>query len=205
MLELSLYALGVMYSPGPVNLHALNMSLKGGFKVTIPFNLGVGVSMFGFFLFFGITGGELINDDVLKYMALIGSGYILYLAYRLYSSQPDIELPDTISDKNRTSFSLFGEGLLMQLLNPKAIVATVPVGTLYFPAMDLSTDQIFMGSAILAILAIWAPGSYALIGHYVGGTIRNPLCFLIFNRSLATLLVWTALSTAWPYLQAFMA
>jgi len=200
MLELTLYAIGVMYSPGPVNLHALNMGTQGGFHRSIPFCLGVGIAMYCLFIGFGLTGEKIVGPNSMKYIALVGSGYILYLAYRIYTASPGLEKIEDIPKHNPKYFALFGEGFLMQILNPKGIVATVPIGTLYFPALDLSTGQILISSGLLAFLAMGAPGSYSALGRLVGSTIRNPRYFLIFNRSLAALLVWTALSTALPYL-----
>ncbi|MEH6474548.1 MAG: LysE family translocator [Sneathiella sp.] len=200
MLELTLYAIGVMYSPGPVNLHALNMGTQSGFRRSIPFCLGVGSAMFCLFMVFGLTGEKIVGPTSMKYIVLVGSGYILYLAYRIYTASPSLENLEDIPQHNPEYFALYGEGLLMQILNPKGIIATVPIGTLYFPALDLSTGQILISSGLLAFLAMGAPGSYSALGRLVGSTIRNPQYFHIFNRSLAALLVWTALSTALPYL-----
>ena len=44
-MEIFLYTLSVMYSPGPVNFMGLNSGLTGQFKKTIYFFMGVGCAM----------------------------------------------------------------------------------------------------------------------------------------------------------------
>lgn len=56
MLEIVAYALGVMYTPGPVNLLGLNAGLNGQARTSLGFFVGVGAAMLTLFLIFGWVG-----------------------------------------------------------------------------------------------------------------------------------------------------
>ncbi|MFD2016790.1 LysE family transporter [Vibrio olivae] len=95
MLEILLYALGVMYTPGPVNLIALNNGIQKQGARAIHFYIGVGVAMFIFFFGFSLLGAEFIQRDWLFYFSLIGCTYIVYLAYKIAKSSVDLSKETT--------------------------------------------------------------------------------------------------------------
>ena len=58
---------------------------------------------------------------------------------------------------------------------------------------------ILLWSLALTVLAIGAPGSYALIGHFLGNRITTPAFFTWFNRVMAVLLFYVAASIAYEF------
>lgn len=194
MLELLVYLLGVMYSPGPVNLFALNMGMKNRFSQTLPFHIGVGSAMFFLFLLFGLSGDKLISPVHMKYIGALGIIYILYLARRLYFARVDTGASQVKRVISKSVFQMFRDGFAMQLLNPKGIIATLPVGTIYFPKLELTGTEMIISSGLLALLAVGSPASYAFLGQYIETKLSNPKYFTVFNKVLAGLLVWSAVS-----------
>ena len=63
MIEIFAYAIGVMYTPGPVNLLSLNTGLNGHAKASTGYYFGVGSAMLLLFLSFGWLGSALIGRD----------------------------------------------------------------------------------------------------------------------------------------------
>ncbi|MTI61912.1 MAG: hypothetical protein FH762_18360 [Firmicutes bacterium] len=64
MSGLFLYALGVMYSPGPVNLLGINIGLRNQIKKSITFYTGIGSSLFMYFIVLGFTGEKIIKKNI---------------------------------------------------------------------------------------------------------------------------------------------
>ncbi len=194
MLEILAYAIGVMYTPGPINLLGLHSGLNGKSREHIGFFIGVGCAMFILFILLGYLGLTFINPTLLPYVSLIGCSYILYIAWKVVRS--NINITDNAAKVSVLSFS---NGLIMQLLNPKALVATLPISTIQFPAAGISGGAIFVWSCFLATLAFGAPGSYSLVGMLMGKKIENPGYFKVFNLLMSGLLIFVALSIGYEH------
>ena len=193
MLTIIAYALGVMYSPGPVNLLGLNVGINGQAKQSLGFCLGVGTAMLAYLLLLGWAGAAWIKDDTLIVVSALGCGYIVYLASKIARSSVDISEPATTS-----RLVNYRDGLVMQLLNPKAIVATLPIATLQFPAAGIQGVSLVVWALGLAMLAAGAPGSYMVLGSLVGHRIKSPGIVKGFNWLMAGLLVAVHLTQSDP-------
>ncbi|WP_438765451.1 LysE family translocator [Kushneria sp. TE3] len=194
MLAIIIYALGIMYSPGPVNLLGLNMGLHGQGRRSFGFCLGVGLAMLVLFLLFGLAGAAWVQPNVLALFGALGCGYILYLAVKIARASVD---PASLNQTPRMLH--FRDGLIMQLGNPKGVIATLPIATLQFPAAGIHGGLLIVWSLGLAALAVGAPGSYALLGTLLGRRLESARLFRGINLVMATLLVGVALSMGWEH------
>lgn len=186
MLEMFLYGIGVMYTPGPVNLLGANQGFNKKFKHSISFFVGVGVAMFVLFTIYSYTGQKLIKKEYLIYISLIGSCYIIYLAYKIYTERTTIH---PTSHKNNITFK---DGFFMQLLNPKASLAALPIATINFPANDITGIKITFMSFLFMVLVIGAPSTYCIIGQFFSKLIKNNGILIIFNKIMAIILIYVA-------------
>ncbi|WP_414932713.1 LysE family translocator [Vibrio europaeus] len=194
MSEIFAYAIGVMYTPGPVNLLGLHSGLNRNTRSHLGFFIGVGMAMFILFVMLGFIGLKVINPQVLPFISLAGCLYILHIAWKVAGA--NVELSQETSNSNSLSFR---DGLFMQLLNPKALVATLPVSTIQFPSVGITGGAIVLWSLVLAILAFGAPTSYSLAGLVLGKRISNPSYFKVFNLLMATLLVYVSLTIGYEH------
>ena len=193
MADIFAYAIGIMYTPGPINLLGLSSGLNKQTRSHLGFFIGVGSAMFILFVLLGYLGLQVINPQFLPYVSLIGCGYILYIAWKVAKAK--VQVSDTSAD---ASLSFF-DGLFMQLLNPKALVATLPIATIQFPSADITGAAIVFWSLILTILAFGAPTSYSLAGLMLGKQVSRPGVFNVFNKLMAVLLVYVALMIAYEH------
>tara|TARA_Y100000310_G_scaffold5177_1_gene6066 strand:- start:2 stop:604 length:603 start_codon:yes stop_codon:yes gene_type:complete len=193
MADIFAYAIGIMYTPGPINLLGLSSGLNKQTRSHLGFFIGVGSAMFILFVLLGYLGLQVINPQFLPYVSLIGCGYILYIAWKVAKAK--VQVNDASAD---ASLSFF-DGLFMQLLNPKALVATLPIATIQFPSADITGAAIVFWSFILAILAFGAPTSYSLAGLVLGKQVSRPGVFYVFNKLMAILLVYVALMIAYEH------
>ena len=193
MADIFAYAIGIMYTPGPINLLGLSSGLNKQTRSHLGFFIGVGSAMFILFVLLGYLGLQVINPQFLPYVSLIGCGYILYIAWKVAKAK--VQVSDTSAD---ASLSFF-DGLFMQLLNPKALVATLPIATIQFPSADITGAAIVFWSLILAILAFGAPTSYSLAGLVLGKQVSRTGVFNVFNKLMAVLLVYVALMIAYEH------
>lgn len=194
MLEIFAYAIGVMYTPGPINLLGLHSGLNRKTRSHLGFFIGVAMAMFILFVFLGYVGLQVINPQILPFISLAGCMYILYIAWKVANAHVVVKQEDTSSKSLR-----FRDGLFMQLLNPKALVATLPISTIQFPSVGITGISVLLWSSVLAVLAFGAPSSYSLAGLALGKRISNPNYFKVFNLLMAALLVYVSVTIGYEH------
>jgi threonine/homoserine/homoserine lactone efflux protein len=192
--EIFVYAVGVMYTPGPVNLLGLNAGLNGQIRASIGFFVGVGLAMLILLLLFGFVGAEVVGGGNLRYVSAVGCLYIAYLAVKIAYSTVNFD-----AERQAAAELRFTNGLFMQLVNPKGTIATLPIATIQFPAASIDGTALVFWSAVLAAMAVGAPGGYALVGELLGKRIYRPAVFRVFNLVMASLLLYVAVSIAYDF------
>jgi homoserine/homoserine lactone efflux protein len=185
------------FSPGPMTLLLLSLGLKDGLRRSLPAQFGASVSYLVSILIFAVGFSELIKDYPLitRIIQVVGVAYILYLAYKQWtSSGVTITAHDATPENAR---SLFGKGLLTGLSNPKAIIL--------FSAVFPQFAAIGQGSAAadIAILGLtflllqFASGClYCYFGQRIKHVLENPKRRVLLQRATAVLLLGVALMLA---------
>ncbi len=187
MLEIIVYAFGIMYSPGPANTLALFAGVNGQGWRAFLYCVGVGLAMLIWFLVIGYLGSEIIPKGYQSVISILGGGYIAYLAIKIMQSSFQQK---TNNDKN--AVVNFRMGLVLQLCNPKAMVAIVPIVTVQFPRMQIEGAQIALWSLGLSMIAFGAPSTYLLVGSCLKKAATNPNVMAWLNRIMAMLLFFVA-------------
>ncbi|CAI3103233.1 Cysteine/O-acetylserine efflux protein [Acinetobacter calcoaceticus] len=195
-MEIFLYTLSVMYSPGPVNFMGLNSGLTGQFKKTIYFFMGVGCAMLMLFMIFGYAGAAIIPQKALHYIALLGACYTFYLAFQMLKA--DIDINNEATEIQTLSF---WNGFWIQTLNPKGILVILPVTTIMYPTAHITGIQIFLVSLLISIGAAGAPCLYSWAGAMLGKKIKNKIWFNRLNKTMAMMLIISGIFMLYDFLK----
>ena len=162
-----------------------------GFVKTIPHALGIvaGVQLLIISLSLGLIA--LFNEypyiqEILKF---IGSCYLVYLAYRIYTSN----LSD---DKNTPKPITFIESLLFQFVNPKGVMMAISIISIYSNFENFIFIDSYKAGVILILLSclvtnLFSVISWTLIGIFLENLIKSSKAIKIFNISMSSLLVLT--------------
>lgn len=181
------YVFVTSFTPGPNNLMSLSNASRYGFKRSINFNFGV---FAGFFLVIALC--SLFSVGLYKYipsikpvMTVVGATYILWLAWKTLKSKPS----DAEDVQNQYGFI---EGLLLQFVNPKAILYGITtVSTFIIPYYDSPT--ILLAFAVfLALIGFISTCCWALFGSLFQKFLTNHT--QLFNLVMTALLVYCAVS-----------
>lgn len=194
MLGIVLYAIGVMYTPGPVNLISLTNGMQRRVADHIPFSIGVASALCFWFLLVGYTGRAVLNEKMLPVVAGLGVCFILYLAYKILSSSVDTE-----QDSKPVAALNYKDGLLMQVLNPKSFLVVLPVATVQFPAAGIEGTGIAVWSILLGIMGFGAPFLYAVFGSTVTRHVSKASCLKYVNYFMGIMLIAVAVDMAYNH------
>ena len=143
------------FTPGPNNIMAMANAGRYGLRHSMRFALGVCA---GFFLIVGISIAFTISlyrviPTIKPVMTVIGAAYILWLAWKTVTSPPHGDAG--------AGQSTFVSGMLLQFLNPKAILFGITVASTflvpYYKApLVLAAFCLFMASVSLVSTGSWA-------------------------------------------------
>lgn len=187
MLAIIIYAFGVMYSPGPANVLALFAGINGQGWRAFLYCVGVGLAMLILFLLIGYLGSDIIPTEYQSIIAILGGVYIAYLGVKIL--QASFQQTEVRAQDKTVSFKT---GLILQLCNPKALVAIVPIVTVQFPRAQIENGQIAVWSFGLALMACGAPSVYLIAGSCLKKAAMNPKIMAWVNRIMALLLFYVA-------------
>ena len=110
------YAVITAATPGPNNIMSMSNGSRYGFRKALPFNLGIGVGFSAVMLLCTAFASLLrsILPAIKTPMLLLGACYMLYLAWKTWKSDGEID-----EDHSRTGFL---QGMTLQFINAKIIL-----------------------------------------------------------------------------------
>jgi threonine/homoserine/homoserine lactone efflux protein len=157
LLAYSAFVISVM-SPGPNVLAVMGTSMAQGRKAGIALALGIGT---GSFLWSTLTATGLSAllaryAGALIVIKVAGGLYLLWLAYKAFrqaASHHDIEARQ-LDGVARTPGQMYRRGLLIQMTNPKALMAWIAIISLSLQpgAPWWVAAAIFIGTSTLSVL-----------------------------------------------------
>ena len=155
-----IYCFIVTFTPGPTNIVILSTVHNFGTKKAMEYTYGATIA-FGLLLVISAMLNTMlvtIIPKILIIMQIIGSFYMLYLAYQIYkmdTSKPTVNQTGT-----------FMSGFLMQFLNPKVVLFTMTV----IPSF-IMPYYTAMPAVTISVIAITLIGFLAFITWVLFGTI----------------------------------
>ncbi|KMT52185.1 LysE family translocator [Pseudomonas fildesensis] len=191
-----LFCATMTFSPGPMTLLLLSLGLRDGLRRSIPAQIGASVAYLISILIFAVGFSELIKGNLAITQAIqyVGVAYILYLAYKQWtSSGMSIDRAGAVEGAR----SLFGKGLLTGFSNPKTLILFSAVFPQFAGAGEHSsaTDIAILGLTFL--LLQFASGClYCYFGQRIKHVLENPRRRVMLQRVTAVLLLGVALMLA---------
>ena len=124
-------------SPGPDNIFVLIQSMTYGKKQGMAIVCGLisGCIIHTSLVAFGLSTFIKSNAELLLVLKLLGAGYMLYLAYRVFTSPAVINT--NTATKSKSVVALFKQGFIMNVINPKVSIFFMA----FFPAFLYSETQ----------------------------------------------------------------
>ncbi|WP_019620813.1 LysE family translocator [Amphritea japonica] len=175
-------------SPGPNNLLAMSNAKRYGFHTAFFAGLGRLTAFTGMI---GLTATGLAvilhtSEAVFMVIKIVGAGYLFWLAYKLWRSNPG--KTETLATDDKSLLDLALQEFLLAAGNPKAIL----IFTAFLPQFvnpDKQTSLQFFELGFTFLVLEWiAIATYALFGLYLRQWFSQPHKRRLFNRGCASLL-----------------
>ncbi|OMF21161.1 lysine transporter LysE [Paenibacillus sp. FSL H8-0548] len=177
-----IYCMIATFTPGPTNIVILSTVHNSGSKKAMKYTYGATIG-FGLLLVISAMLNTMlitILPKIIMVMQIIGSCYMLYLAYQIYKMD--------ISNRAVNHAATFMSGFLMQFFNPKVVLFTITV----IPSF-IMPYYIAIPAVTISIIAITLIGFLAFMTWVLFGTIFKKL----LQKHKKTVNVMMALSLAY--------
>lgn len=179
------YCFIVTFTPGPTNIVILSMVHNSGAKKAMEYTYGATMA-FGFLLAISSMLNTILAaviPKILIVMQLLGSFYMLYLAYQVYkmdSSKPTANHTGT-----------FISGFLTQFLNPKVVLFTLTVIPTYILPYYVSMPAVTIGVVTITVIGFLAFITWVLFGSIFKEFLQKHK--KVVNVLMALFLVYAAI------------
>lgn len=153
-----IYCTIATFTPGPTNIVILSTVNNYGPKKALKYSYGATIG-FGILLVLSATLNTMlitIIPKILIVMQIIGSAYMLYLAYQI--SKTDTSNP-TVKQS-----ATFKSGLLMQFLNPKVVLFTMTVIPTFIIPQYSAAFAVTISIFIITLIGFLAFITWVLFG-----------------------------------------
>ena len=178
-------------TPGPNNIMLTASGKNFGYIKTIPHMLGVVLGFLSLIIVFGLGLTVIFSKyPIIQFvLRIVGSIYLLYLSYRIYSS---VNTEDLSKSKPIT----FMESSLFQYVNPKGVMMAITTISIYTDHINFKYINSFNEGLIYILIAFTISNLIAVItwtsvGVFIGQLIKSARGIKIFNALMAFFLVLT--------------
>jgi threonine/homoserine/homoserine lactone efflux protein len=175
-------------TPGPAALLVSINSISFGFKKSLITVLGnvTGLFIMSIFSVLGLSAMVLHSKMAFTVIKIFGAIYLAYLGFNFWvNGVGNIEASSTKKTKG-SRLSLYTQGVLVALTNPKAIVFT----TALFPQFIVSTGIIMLQFSILVLsfmlLSFVCLSSYALVAERAKTRTMNTRVQKLLGKIIGT-------------------
>ncbi|MFL0198490.1 LysE family translocator [Clostridium sp. WILCCON 0269] len=153
-----IYCIIVTVTPGPTNIVILSTVNNFGTKKAMEYTYGATVA-FGLLLVISAMLNTVLMaviPRILPIMQIIGSFYIIYLAYQIYK----MDTSKSIEKQTAT----FMSGFLMQFINPKVVLFTMTVIPSFVMPYYTAPSTLAIFVTCIAIIGFMAFITWVLFG-----------------------------------------
>ncbi|MDR9457364.1 MAG: LysE family translocator [Salegentibacter sp.] len=162
-------------SPGPDIIYVMVQGMANGKKhgLVTALGLAAGIIIHTSLVAFGVSAIIKSSETLFFIIKLFGALYLLYLAYRVFKSNPQIAY-SAEGIKQKSLFSLFKQGFIMNVLNPKVTIfflAFFP-GFLWEPEGN-TVLQFYILGGIFMLQTILIFGSVAVLAGKISAYLRQ--------------------------------
>jgi threonine/homoserine/homoserine lactone efflux protein len=184
ILSMALFWVVAAYTPGPNNVIASYSGFNFGIKKTLPHIFGVtlGFTFLIFLLIVGLVNVFKIFPIIQVCLKYLGSVFLIYLSYKIYSSKIDKE-------KKNDNPVKFIETFLFQFFNPKGVLIGIIIVSTYVEGGEyylIYATQVIVFAFLVSLSSITF---WTFVGKYLRKFATNDKFIKYFNCVMSVLLL----------------
>ncbi len=184
MLSFLLASIALTLSPGPDILYVLTQSISNGKKSGIVTAAGLvtGILVHTTLIALGVSAMIKQSELIFTIIKITGACYLLWIAFQVYRAPASVDLK-THNGRKKPVFSLFKQGFIMNVLNPKVTLFFLA----FFPGFidgtsGNVTQQIYLLGFLFMFQAFAIFSLVSILADKLTVFIRNNNQFILFLK-----------------------
>jgi len=175
-------------SPGPGVMGTVAVAMRQSLKNSVAFIIGmiIGDLVYLTFAVYGLTAIANNFSTVFQMVRIAGGIYLLYLAYKLWTSDGIMERSET-GHKKRGSFFA---GIFITLSNPKVVIFYCGFLPNFMDLQKLTMTDLAIVCLLVAFVITFVMGTYTYAARKTGSALSRRSGKLL-NRSAGTAMAAT--------------
>lgn len=193
------FAFATSITPGPNNIMIMSSGVNYGVKKSLAHLAGIQTGFLLMLVAVGLGAGVLLQQQPMlhQWIKFIGSAYLLYLAWKIATTEPA-----QINTGNSKPLS-FVQGLLFQWVNAKSWVMITGAIAAFTSLQGVYWQQLAMIALVFLLVGLPCTGSWLLFGAGLKRLLTAPQQRRWFNRTMGTLLALSVLPPLWQAITSF--
>ena len=180
-----LFAVSMLFTPGPNNVMLMTSGLNFGINKSLPHLFGVCLGFPSMVVMVGLGLGVIFEQypiihDVIKVLGVL---YLIYLAWQIAHAKPS-----AVSGKASSPFT-FLQAALFQWVNPKAWVMASTSIAVYTSAAEDVLYQILLLATVFVLIGFCSGSTWLFLGKSLKRLLKSDAHRVLFNTVMASLLV----------------
>jgi threonine/homoserine/homoserine lactone efflux protein len=186
LLPLTGFALVTTVTPGPNNVMLTASGLNFGFRRSGPHMLGICFGFPAMVLLVGWGMAGLFTTSALLHQTLrvLGTAYLVYLAYRIATAPPV-----AVEGESRSRPMRFWEAVAFQWVNPKAWVMAVSAATSYTTLHGDNFREVAVIGAVFFLVSFPSAALWTSFGLVIRRWLSDPRHIRALNLAMAMALL----------------
>lgn len=182
VIPMAAFAFATSATPGPVNVISAMSGARFGMMASLPFVLGATASFVAMLVLIGLGFQSVFHliQTYARWIALMGAGYLLFLAFRIAADRTKVQL----SGAHATRPGFFS-GIVAQITNPKAWIVSLSAISLYIGPYPDGGARLAIFAALFFVICAAALSGWVILGAIMARFSGN---VAIFNRIMAIVL-----------------
>jgi threonine/homoserine/homoserine lactone efflux protein len=183
-ISVAMFAIVMTGTPGPNNVMLTASGANFGYRRSLPHAMGIGVGLMSMILLLASGLGLVFQQypaiqDTMKWA---GSGYLLYLGWKIAQSRPSSDASSTESQP-----MTFLQAALFQYLNPKAwMMVITAIGSFSLQGQDYWLSVLLI-AVIFWVMQIQTSSIWVGFGTLIGRWLSSGTAWKRFNVCMGTL------------------
>lgn len=161
------YCMLITIAPGPANIVILSTVQNDSVKKAIEFCYGATLA-FGIILILSVISNSILTKyipNILIFMQIIGTIYILYLAYLIFNMD--------LANTNKKEVGSFKTGFLMQFINPKVVIFCLTIFPSFIMPYYSSIYELLVFAFVITIIGAIAFFSWIIFGKLLKSFLQR--------------------------------
>ena len=195
------FAFATCITPGPNNIMIMSSGVNYGVQKSLPHLAGIQLGFLLMLVAVGLGAGVILQrqPQLHLFIKLVGSVYLLYLAWKIATAQPQ-----QIETGNSKPLN-FIQALLFQWVNAKSWVMITGAIAAFTSLQGVYYQQVALIGMVFFLVGLPCTGSWLLFGAALKRLLTAPQQRRIFNRVMGALLAMSVLPPVWQAITALYA